>query len=825
MNKPIIFRFLALSLLAISAVVSFAAPSNKVVTLNFDEDMFEITVEDGVVQDVLYTKNSAALPNDTTLPSLPIVAFTVAAGPHVDCTFSPKVVSKKLILEDVDIITAPPAYPTSMLGKVTLGKRGNYAGDVYPSEICTLTGKSEWSDATHLHFLCSPFIYDGKARRLYLIEQLDVDITTTDALSKQKLASENFDFMTPSPEFIQTFPGLIDTSLLSKGDSLKKFPIGDEDYAREFMYDYLIITSEKLASTFEPLLRWKKAKGLQTHLETVESISKHYSGVDTPAKIKDFLRKNATRMGIKYVLLGGDDTVVPVRYCDGNHNKKYKGREKDIPTDLYYACINDPYDWDKNGNGIYGERSDSVSMAPSFAVTRVPVSAQWSAKIYVDRVLEYERAPKWNNRLLLWGNVLDIKDGTKASTKGRILYDKYLSKYHSFDKEELYDDSNTLGYDVTNRVEIENLKKELDSGYNFISAITHGDQTSWRTGTRIDKDGEEEHDVYTYQHASGMNNPDCHTIITTMACLTNAFDTTDLLPSDFSLSEIFLRKINSGVIAYLGCSRNGYFRSGTNMDLSFSYEIAFYEELFNSQTSNSLGSVVKTAKYKNISYANSDTLSRYIMYGLNPVGDPEMPIFTQEPSVLNVIDISINDRTIDITNDEPDCTICIQGLGSKPTYNKVYKNSYSASAKNLPDQFSVCVTKQNYIPWIYGFNRQPDGSYRMTELSYDDILKENFGLRSIRGQITDIKFSSGALIAKYHNYDISTMVSDDAKEAYLRVSTIDTNSDIVGGSNKYDIKTGEDVTTIKIPAASPITQVTVVELIVDDVVEETIKLR
>ncbi|MBD5425600.1 MAG: hypothetical protein HDR45_05315, partial [Bacteroides sp.] len=288
MNKPIIFRFLALSLLAISAVASFAAPSNKVVTLNFDEDMFEITVEDGVVQDVLYTKNSA-LPNDTTLPSLPIVAFTVAAGPHVDCTFSPKVVSKKLILEDVDIITAPPAYPTSMLGKVTLGKRGNYAGDVYPSEICTLTGKSEWSDATHLHFLCSPFIYDGKARRLYLIEQLDVDITTTDALSKLKLASEHFDFMTPSPGFIPSVPGIIDTSLLKGQDSL--IWVGDDEYAREFEYEYLIITSEKLAPSFEPLLKWKKAKGLQAHMVTVESICKQniYSGVDTPAKIKDYL--------------------------------------------------------------------------------------------------------------------------------------------------------------------------------------------------------------------------------------------------------------------------------------------------------------------------------------------------------------------------------------------------------------------------------------------------------------------------------------------------------------------------------------------------------
>ncbi|MBD5425452.1 MAG: hypothetical protein HDR45_04540, partial [Bacteroides sp.] len=289
MDKTIIPKFLALSLLVISSVASFAATSNKVVTLTFNEDMFEINVENGVVQDVIDKQNSAALPNDTTMPSLPIMAFTVAADPHVDCTFSPKIVSKKLILANVDIITAPPVYPTSMIGKVMPSKRGIYTGDLYPSELCTFTGKSEWSDATHLHFLCSPFIYDSKTRQLYLIEQLDVDITTTETLSKQKLASENSDLMTPRTGFIPSAPGIIDTSLLKGQDSL--IWVGDDEYAREFEYEYLIITSEQLAPSFETLLKWKKAKGLQAHMVTVESICKQniYSGVDTPAKIKDYL--------------------------------------------------------------------------------------------------------------------------------------------------------------------------------------------------------------------------------------------------------------------------------------------------------------------------------------------------------------------------------------------------------------------------------------------------------------------------------------------------------------------------------------------------------
>ncbi|MDE6228697.1 MAG: hypothetical protein K2M40_02775 [Muribaculaceae bacterium] len=817
MNKPIIFRFLALSLLAISAVVSFAAPSNKVVTLNFDEDMFEITVEDGVVQDVLYTKNSAALPNDTTLPSLPIVAFTVAAGPHVDCTFSPKVVSKKLILEDVDIITAPPAYPTSMLGKVTLGKRGNYAGDVYPSEICTLTGKSEWSDATHLHFLCSPFIYDGKARRLYLIEQLDVDITTTDALSKQKLASENFDFMTPSPEFIQTFPGLIDTSLLSKGDSLKKFPIGDEDYAREFMYDYLIITSEKLASTFEPLLRWKKAKGLQTHLETVESISKHYSGVDTPAKIKDFLRKNATRMGIKYVLLGGDDTVIPVRYCDGNDSIE---TDKLIPADLYYACVNDPYDWDKNGNGIYGEIGDDISMAQSFAVTRVPVNTTWFAKAYVDKVLQYETDPRWHNNFFMGGYNLKerkYKDETDvyASSLGHLFYKKYIQPERNFSKTELFNDTNTLGYKVDEALTVEHLVEQFSRGYNFVSFITHGSQIGWSIGTEIVNDTIV-HPTYFTANAAGQQNHSAHTLITTMACQTNAFDMTASLTSEASLSEMFIRNANSGVIGYLGSSRAGYFmRSNYTIGPSQQYEGEFYKYLFNPENSNSFGVAVEKMKATQVSYASSASASRYVMFGLNPLGDPEMPIFTQEPLYFNAVYTKIDNRSIEISNVEEGCVISIQGFGPNSGYSKLYKNRTSLTATELPDMFTVCVSKDNYVPVAYAFNRKPDGTYVKTMLYSGLLAQSNFGQRPITGQILDcgkMDSASGTAV------EVTTLVSESASSALIQVTQ---SSGSI--SNTVSIPTGEHTAYVVIQNNSAAT--IIISLIVDGVVQESKIIR
>ena len=594
----------------------------------------------------------------------------------------------------------------------------------------------------------------------------------------------------------------------------------------DYYYDYIIITNEELKSAFEPLLRWKRAKGCVGAIVTTEEINRFSRAKDLPAKIKDYL-KNGLRCGnLKYVLLGGDDTVVPVRYCSGNFYFKAPETDREIPADLYYACINDPYDWDRNGNGVYGEPEDFIRMAPSFAVTRVPVNAKWAAKAYVDKVIEYERTPKWNNRFLLWGNILDLESNTSASLKGNCFYKEYIEKYKAFDKEELFDDSNTLGYPIINCINVDTLIHEIRKGYNFISAVTHGTQTSWRIGTKV-VDKNIVHDVYFTANAGGHINDDCHTIITTMACQTNAFDITDTLNSEASLSEMFIRNAYSGVVAYLGCSRNSWFRlfNGVDPSRSLGYEGEFYKYLLDGNTTNSFGPVVQAAKANQLKYVLNDSkdLCRAIMLGLNPLGDPEMPIFTEQPHIFNGISAVCDGRSIDISVGEVNCRICIRGLGSETSYCNLFENRASVSASDLPDQFSVCITKQNFVPWTYGFNRQPDGSYRMTELSYEDLLQDNFGLVPIKGQIISIKnVDDGIFIPVNRTCEISTLVSSSANSAYLLVTKL--NGNTVVSTQRYDIKQGESSTAITVSGISSLSNMTVVDLIVDGVSQETIKV-
>lgn len=73
---------------------------------------------------------------------------------------------------------------------------------------------------------------------------------------------------------------------------------------------------------------------------------------------------------MKYVLLGGDDTIVPKASCyvsAGGYT------ENEMPTDLFFACFGGNFDWDGNKNGIYGETTDGIDMSPSIYVTRIPI--------------------------------------------------------------------------------------------------------------------------------------------------------------------------------------------------------------------------------------------------------------------------------------------------------------------------------------------------------------------------------------------------------------------------------------------------------------------
>ncbi len=82
------------------------------------------------------------------------------------------------------------------------------------------------------------------------------------------------------------------------------------------LYDYVVITSAALESSFQPLVAEKISRGLSAAIVTTDYIYANYTGTEThdnPDKIRQFIADSYANHGTQWVLLGGDVEVVPAR--------------------------------------------------------------------------------------------------------------------------------------------------------------------------------------------------------------------------------------------------------------------------------------------------------------------------------------------------------------------------------------------------------------------------------------------------------------------------------------------------------------------------------
>jgi hypothetical protein len=434
-----------------------------------------------------------------------------------------------------------------------------------------------------------------------------------------------------------------------------------------------------------------------------------YTDKTTQLKLKKFLYNLYKQNSLRYVLLGGDDSIIPTQgCCMSTKYENYTDTDETIPTDLYYACFLGNFEWDANGNNLYGETADKMNLLPLVYVTRAPVRTTSETTSFVNKIISYEKKPVYNNNMLRCGNLisnyLDSGAHSDAEIQSDSLYNKYINPYWKGDCVKFFDTNtdfdNGANYDFSR----EHLVEQLARGYSFVAINTHGTQTGL-----IMESGKQ------YRVSDGeVQCNDGHTIVTTTACDTNAFDTsTKGGTNDPCLSESLLRNPNSGVIAYLGSSRKGYSSkwedSGYNavhlLGESDTYEGLFYKYLFSDvESQKSYGEIVANAKY---SRSQWNGLTRRIQYALNPMGDPEMPIFINTPKEFTDCKINITSKGIQLNIGESICRICVMSSDDEGmTYYKIY-NTYSDSDTDsfmlteYPNNVSICITKPGYVPKLY----------------------------------------------------------------------------------------------------------------------------
>ncbi|OQX19566.1 MAG: hypothetical protein BWK75_05525 [Candidatus Altiarchaeales archaeon A3] len=359
---------------------------------------------------------------------------------------------------------------------------------------------------------------------------------------------------------------------------------------------------------------------------------------DTQAKIRNFIKDAYHNWGIRYVLLGGDDEIIPHRgfYChiEGMFLPLGEGTDTDIPSDLYYGCLDGSFNY--NNNSYYGEIGDGedggeVDIFCEIYVGRAPVSNEQEVSNFVMKTISYENssdsylsnalfAGEWLQTLPggsnHWGgdSMDEIKDG---SDKWGIYNPPFPS---CFDIETLYDKEGIWSKSA--------MINKINNDEHIINHLGHANYGIDMKMYRSDADALN-NDKYFFGYSQG--------------CIAGDYSVNDCI------LEHFVVKNPTGAFAFIGNSRFGLAdEEGTTNGPSQFYQRKFYDAVFGKKITN-IGRANQYSKESLAGMIKSHTGGmRWVYYELNLLGDPETPLH-------------INCSAFNITVECKNLTVCKNG--------------------------------------------------------------------------------------------------------------------------------------------------------------------
>jgi hypothetical protein len=430
-------------------------------------------------------------------------------------------------------------------------------------------------------------------------------------------------------------------------------------------YDYVIITSSAYSSTFQPLANWKTQKGVPANIVNLTWIynSGGYSGTNKE-KIRAFIQDAHSTWGTTYFLLGGDTNTIPY------HTVNYNGDS--IPTDAYYG----DYDNDWTYEVMIG-RASVVNTG----------SGAGGIQNFVNKILTYEKNPPttdYTKRIGLFGFDLDsTTDGEDCKID---IDNDYIPSGWSV----------TTVYDSQGGNHEDNVDTAVNAGQHLINHIDHCNEYYIGTGSTNHDWG------LTPSEIDAFVNGNKQSIFYSIGCWASAFD------FDNCIAEHFVRDTDGGGVAFVGNTRYGWYYVGYDDLASLRYDRYFFRSLF-IQDHYILGDLFVDHKQDAYNSMTGNDLNKYIFSELNLLGDPEMPLWTDNPTTLTVtypttIPLSSSSFPVQVTNggsNLQDATVCLwkgTDIYEISTTDATGQATFTLDP-TTPGQLLVTVTKHNYLPY------------------------------------------------------------------------------------------------------------------------------
>ncbi|MFA5032450.1 MAG: C25 family cysteine peptidase [bacterium] len=569
-------------------------------------------------------------------------------------------------------------------------------------------------------FLVSPLQYVPAKNQLVFYSQMDIRITYEEdnGIASQKTEHQKKIFQDIIKEKV------INPEFLPLSGPLPEVSTGT--------VEYVIITADSFVPSFQPLIDWKIKKGVPSKIIPLSFIYSNYSGRDNAEQIRNFIKDANTNWGTIWVLLGGQcdyenkQEIVPRRDVCYMKCCNYKYPDEDtIPSDLYFSDLDGT--WNNDNDLTWGERpidGDTVDLCFDVFVGRAPVRTKVQVQTFVNKVLTYEKNPPsgYLNRIFLPAGEL-----FPPGNNGNVVPDTIASRTPAGLQDiKLYEINGNLSQIAA--------RDTINKGAGFTYLGGHGDEFA----------------IYLYNGVSNsylnsdvvdlLSNGNKLGIVTSAGCMCGAFD---LMPTWWGqgdcFAEHFLTATGGGAVASIMNSRYGWGSGDNSIYLSDQVDTSFYHAVFIDKIKH-LGQAHAISKDNFIPNVWWYGYWPWVLYELNLFGDPELPMWTDEPKNLNVT------YNATIPQGPNDFTVTVKNAGGTPVESAyvccmmdttIYLRGYTNSSGvvnfsfYLPDIDTVLITTTayNYLP-KEGYTRTvSSGPYPASSRYFvdDDSIGGSFG--------------------------------------------------------------------------------------------------
>ncbi|MBD3276706.1 MAG: hypothetical protein GF388_00245 [Candidatus Aegiribacteria sp.] len=380
------------SIIALIAVSAFCMTNAGSITRTVELDPARVTIDytrEGAVVEVPGGRQYG-VPETPQLPAVSQVFLLPDGARNVTVSAVP-LEETPIVNRGLDVLPAVMLRPLSsqetrqfrIRDQEVYGSSENWPLDILlSSHTGTLTG------STITTCLVQPWVYTPREGSLSLVNRIEITVQW------QESPPQNLTFGQRAVARART-EVLEEDGRISAEVSEDRLQGGDSQY--------LIVCDSAYTDELQPLATYHQKQGLTVETATVQTILSTFTGSDDAEKLRNFLIDRYQNHGTIYVLLAGDETLVPVRmvylFCEGYVDS--------ASVDLYFADLDGT--WDGNGDGEYGQPDDDLDLYADVLLGRGLFSTEEQAELFVQKNLTYQDTPPegdWQTTAVLCGAVL-----------------------------------------------------------------------------------------------------------------------------------------------------------------------------------------------------------------------------------------------------------------------------------------------------------------------------------------------------------------------------------------------------------------------------------